>query len=214
MGYALRPGVTFCRTSDRLVFLDRKNDRYFGMSEDAERAFNHLVSGDGHVETLVATGLLVSSASPTCGVQAFQHRLPPTSLIECALPSVSGAQVISVVARQMRCRAELSLFGLHRALCRFERLRETMERRQKSHDQMAVIIAAHQAAMRLTATHTRCLPNSLAVARHLAASGHAVRLVFGVKLRPFEAHCWAEVDGRIVNDRTDIVHSFTPILAV
>ena len=36
----------------------------------------------------------------------------------------------------------------------------------------------------------------------------------GVKLRPFQAHCWVQVGDAIVTDRLDVVRNFTPIRVV
>lgn len=59
-----------------------------------------------------------------------------------------------------------------------------------------------------------CLLDSLALDRWLTARGLAAMLVFGVKLDPFEAHCWLQVRNAILNDSYDHVSRFTPILAV
>ena len=36
MGFTLRPGVTFCITGNRPIFLDVTNDRYFCLAVEAE----------------------------------------------------------------------------------------------------------------------------------------------------------------------------------
>lgn len=67
---------------------------------------------------------------------------------------------------------------------------------------------------RLTQAHDRCLPRSLALARHALARGWPVDLVMGVHLRPFAAHCWVQAGTDLLNDRLDNVRPFTPILVV
>lgn len=58
----------------------------------------------------------------------------------------------------------------------------------------------------------RCLPKSLRAALYLRGKGHEVDLVFGVRSYPFEAHCWLEQGGILLNDDPDHVHRYTPIV--
>jgi hypothetical protein len=44
--------------------------------------------------------------------------------------------------------------------------------------------------------------------------GHSAELVFGARLEPFAAHCWAELDGVVLNEPIDYVGRFAPLLAV
>lgn len=59
----------------------------------------------------------------------------------------------------------------------------------------------------------RCLPHSLYMREFLGLYGIATTLVFGVRTRPFEAHCWVEHEGCVLNDTTEHVALFTPIYA-
>ncbi len=58
----------------------------------------------------------------------------------------------------------------------------------------------------------RCLPKSLRAALYLRSKGHEVDLVFGVRSYPFEAHCWLEQGGILLNDDPEHVRSYTPIV--
>lgn len=60
----------------------------------------------------------------------------------------------------------------------------------------------------------RCLPRSLATAHRMLDRGIAPTLVLGVKLGPFEAHCWVQHGATLVNDRIDNVRRFVPIRVV
>ena len=59
----------------------------------------------------------------------------------------------------------------------------------------------------------KCLFDSLALLDFLHGQNAAATIVFGVKARPFTAHCWIEHSGIVLNDRVDHVGTFTPILA-
>ena len=58
---------------------------------------------------------------------------------------------------------------------------------------------------------TRCLPASLVTCLFLRRKGVDSRLVFGVRSHPFEAHCWVEQGGAVVDDDVDRLRAFTPI---
>jgi hypothetical protein len=57
-----------------------------------------------------------------------------------------------------------------------------------------------------------CLFDSLAFAMFAARRGLAVDIVFGVRGRPFAAHCWIECEGRVINDAREYCAAFAPIL--
>lgn len=59
-----------------------------------------------------------------------------------------------------------------------------------------------------------CLFDSLALSRFLIGRGVRSDLVFGVRSRPFSAHCWVEVDGAILDDGGEDCHSFAEIARV
>ena len=59
-----------------------------------------------------------------------------------------------------------------------------------------------------------CLFDSLALFRLLALRGTAVDWVFGVRAEPFEAHCWLQKEGTVLNDSVERAGSFVPILVV
>jgi len=57
----------------------------------------------------------------------------------------------------------------------------------------------------------RCLPASLLLINFLRLSGVAADLVIGVRTHPFEAHCWVETGGKVLNDEIGYCRSFSPI---
>lgn len=59
-----------------------------------------------------------------------------------------------------------------------------------------------------------CLFDSLALAAFLVAAGDRPEIVFGVRHPVFSAHCWLEVDGRVLNDEPAYCDAFVEILRV
>jgi len=59
-----------------------------------------------------------------------------------------------------------------------------------------------------------CLFDSLAQIHFLGCFGLYPDWVFGVKADPFEAHCWVQSGGIVLNDTVGRVSAFTPIMYV
>jgi hypothetical protein len=53
-----------------------------------------------------------------------------------------------------------------------------------------------------------CLQRSAATACLLKTSGVPAQMVIGAQPIPFRAHAWVEVDGRVVNDKTDLAEIY------
>ena len=76
------------------------------------------------------------------------------------------------------------------------------------------VAAQFNRARRVVPIDTVCLLDSLALLNFLARRGLFARLVMGVKLNPFAAHCWVQHQDIILNDAFDRAGAFTPILVV
>ena len=219
MGYFLRPGLTFCRLSGRLIFLDRPADRYFGLADPLERALAGMIdtgSADpDRTAALVERGILVECPGTDTLIAPIDRPALRYSLLSGSPVTTSLATILPAASRQLASRLLIRIAGLDRALGRFERLSRVARATAPSELEHARRVAAHhQAAGMLAGAHERCLPNAHAIGCELARAGLAARLVFGVKLRPFEAHCWVELGDAVVNDRLDLVQTYTPILVV
>jgi hypothetical protein len=58
-----------------------------------------------------------------------------------------------------------------------------------------------------------CLPSSIMLLAFLRRHGIEAEWVFGVRTFPFDAHCWVEHEGVVLNDVLEHVAWFTPIAA-
>jgi hypothetical protein len=65
----------------------------------------------------------------------------------------------------------------------------------------------------LYVAESKCLLSSLILSEFLSLYGIRTTLVFGVKMGPFEAHCWLQQDGYVLNGHPEAIANFTPILA-
>ncbi len=215
MPVSLRPGVSFCRVGDRLVFLDRKRDRYFGISLALEQEL--LKARDGHWRPtgLLASGLVIESGEAACPIRATCHVIPQAGLLEHLNISAPNLLLARAIAGQLRARVDIACRGFDRALRSLERLKASASKTGRPcFVDLAMIASSHYRSRLITSSTSQCLPNSLALARHLVSHGYNARLVVGVKLRPFEAHCWVEHDRLVVSDHLEMIQTFTPILAI
>ncbi|WP_421732052.1 lasso peptide biosynthesis B2 protein [Brevundimonas sp.] len=57
-----------------------------------------------------------------------------------------------------------------------------------------------------------CLVRSALLMRFLHGLGLKADWVFGVRLNPFTAHCWVQVDGVCLNDDVERLVAYTPIM--
>ena len=219
MSYRLREGVTFCLTSERYVFLDLVRDRYFCLAPTAERAFAQLVEGstsgdERSLQSLIRDGLLVedkhcSSPEPSALL------IPPTrSLLDDPHPPVRRRTVGEALAARLASSFALKVAGLERVLRRTGRRPHQSQSSGTVPSSAGLVAAALSSSSLIVASRNQCLCMSLAAARMLRARRVPSLLVLGVKLRPFQAHCWVQVGDAIVTDRLDVVRNFTPIRVV
>lgn len=220
MAYTLKPGVSFCRVSDRMMFLDVEADRYFCLSPTAEHCFARLIDGaaiaaedDTILANLARHGPLTGDS---CGgpllpcLAKAATRTDPFGFV--ASPGL--AQLMLAAGSLALAPLRLRLFGLG-GVIRALQARKARATIPAPHDRRLTATAAAFVQLRYVATaHDRCLTRSIALASRLFAQGLPAELVLGVQLRPFAAHAWVQAGDRLLNDRVDVVRDFTPILVV
>jgi hypothetical protein len=59
-----------------------------------------------------------------------------------------------------------------------------------------------------------CLVRSALLMRFLRAAGLDADWVFGVRLHPFAAHCWVQVNDICLNDDVERLSAYAPIMVV
>ncbi|QPI72228.1 lasso peptide biosynthesis B2 protein [Sphingobium sp. Cam5-1] len=220
MGFSLRDGISFCRVGDRTIFLDILADRYFCLSQAAERSFMDLVESgaqqeDEHLRGLVARGLLIPSSSSAAPHPGGPVRVPQASMLDLSLPPPGFTGTISALSCLAAARLRLKMAGFGRTLSWLSARKARLPRSRAIPDGQADRIAAGFAsAARFSSQFDNCLAHSIAMASHMIAKGLLPQVVLGVQLGPFSAHCWVQYGDRLVNDRFDMVRTFTPILVI
>lgn len=217
-GYRLRDGLSFCRIGERSLFLDLVADRYFCLSGPLDRAFSALCESEpadpALVSTLVEMGILIVSRDAP----------PPSpcasrSWIATGKSDLHARPSVAIIAMALARRALWSRRVRHRPLAEnvqyLERQKQKGARTGSSPPAaIARIEGAYRRAALIVPTRDRCLATSMALMSALTAQGARADLVLGVKLDPFQAHCWVELDGAVIGDEPDLLRPFTPILVV
>lgn len=216
MALQLAPDVTMAATGGDLVFLDVEQDAYLcipqGAGDIRRTSYSIEVADPDLAAELTAAGLLVAGpggargcrAAPTaCGDLDGQVR-PRVSLADRVTFTLSVAlnhgryhgrtlsQIVAAVASRGQAPSRTSgappdPILLRRAMI-FEQLLPWAPRQEA------------------------CLYRSFMLLRFLGEGGCDADWVFGVRTRPFEAHCWIQAGGVVLNDSLDHVRSYAPIL--
>jgi hypothetical protein len=204
-------GMAACIVCGRLVFLDLLGDRYFALEPVQDASARALL----HDSTVPREAGLEPNAIPVLTSQIF---LPvaiaavTSSAITAPLPRPFASLVAAALLRNLHALIEVQILPLNRIVTRVRRSRRAQP--QAACSSFNAILAAHLASHRLLSARDRCLPYSIALARHLRQHQIAVDLVFGVRVDPFAAHAWVQRDGMVLNDTLEHARSFQPILVL
>lgn len=221
MDIVLRHGLSFCIASDRAIFLDLPQNRYFCLSRRANDAFIALADDAAppcdraRLESHLPAGLLAATGQGTSRSELMDWKVVAGSLIDGQIVQPTKAARCHALFHLATTGASIKLFSLARIISNVER-RKAVQRRNSPPDTAALaeVVAAHEKSSLHFTRHDRCLPRSVAMTQHLLSAGIVPTLVFAVMVRPFQAHCWVQHDDLVLNDHLDNVRNFTPILIV
>lgn len=220
----LRNGVTFCRIGLRTVFLDIERDRYFGLSAPCDAAFARLIDGDPieneyRLQMIEAGVLAAGLESPLqpCAIRPVHSAVAAPradDLAGCGPYAASLIDVVPALVSRARWARRVKRRTLAQNLTSLRTLREALVLSPAPFGRLQRIELAHRRAALIWSTSGRCLPTAMAIFADLSHGGIQSKLVFGVQLGPFAAHCWVEAEGRPVGDDPENVEHFTPIRIV
>jgi hypothetical protein len=235
--YGLAKHVFVCADEEYVVVLDVKQDRYFTLEAARTAALTPLLpgwpapptvnsSGDGPkvaadeaAAPLLRQGWLLEL--PATSKEATPARLTPPQTELLGDPTAESARigvraVLNFVFASVFAKLALRFW-------RFERLirRVAARRAAQSVDGALDVMRARQLVdifgrlrVFLFSHREECLHDSLALLEFLARYQVLPRWVFGVRARPFVAHCWVQCEDIVFNDTAEHVTSYTPIMVV
>lgn len=213
----LAPGVGVATFGGSVVVLDIWTNRYTqysGQLADALQALAERELRGLSQQTRDALGRrgLLDDGTRACGPWLDPQDIPEPQASVVEGPERARSlkwQDGSVAMACLFARLDLRIRPLHRIL-------GSLSLSHRGHSTAGLVACARNfdRARRLAPVAPRCLPDALTFVRRARRIGHPVHLVFGVKLHPFEAHCWAQCADLILTDPLDRVRRFVPILVV
>ena len=191
---------------EEVIFLDLRQDRYFGLSEPENSAFC----------SAIARGELAEWHLPTCLPK------PETWTFPAGSPPASGdnrldlAGIAAAFWIQRRLERRIRSVPFHQLLTGIRHMAEDRLSGGSTApgDSIDGIIADFERARLLRSAANRCVPRSLAFVLRCASHGIRAHAVIGVKSKPFEAHCWAQHGSVVLSDPLEHVMQFKPILVI
>lgn len=142
----------------------------------------------------------------------------PRSLFQTDVPGEALDLSTTEPMRSLWPQCAMAVFRIQRALRRLSlyQILGSLSCNDDSRTDEASVHSATAAFMSLRPllpAQRVCLKDSLALLQVLRARHLRAKLVFGVKLSPFLAHCWLQTPTRLLNETPDRVRLFTPIWA-
>lgn len=238
--YRMADHVFVCRDEEYVVLLDLQRDRYFTFEAARTAALTAALPGwpaeclqdeapfsgpsPRQAETVAAAllseGWLLESGSSGGGVEPVHVAAPASELLDAgalvSAPLRWGSVLVCIGAA---CFASF-------ALC-FWSLETIVRRVRRRHEARAAEAAALdverarslvelycRVRVFLFSHHGRCLHDSLSLLEFLARHGIFASWVFGVRARPFAAHCWIQYADIVFNDTVEHSSTYVPIMVI
>jgi len=207
----LAPDVHMALVDGDLVFLDARRDRYSCITRlDAPAVLAALTGGAAPLELAEVAEELRDAGLLMEGQAAGLHPATPD-------PVVGDFRDLAAVELPVTLGTILSLAasvveGAARSRARPSHWLSISERRQEAASSRAATLALQFDRLRPLIPKTgRCLPNSLMLLAYLRRHGVSAQVVVGVRTFPFEAHCWVQHNGVVLNDTVEHVCWYVPI---
>jgi hypothetical protein len=239
--FGLARHVFVCRDEDHVVVLDLKRDRYFALEAAKTAVLTQALPGwpvappDGPVTEaeviavaapLLRRGWLLEPPGTGKDPQPVQAP-PPVTTLSDELGNELGERGGRVGVGTVYAFVMASVFAKFALrFWRFERVVQRVAARNARHRERdpaqhfdpnrvrELMSAFARLRVFLFSTREECLHDSLAALEFLARHDLFPSWIFGVRARPFAAHCWVQYDGVVCNDTVEHVSGYTPIMVV
>jgi hypothetical protein len=231
--YGLARHVFVCRDEDYIVVLDLKRDRYFSLEAAQTAPLACVLPGwpsdapqispsEAAVLTVVAPllrqGWLLEASASSKDATPAKISVPVAELTEGVTPAdakLGLRMVIAFVVSSIFAKLALRFWP-------FERVVRRVANRKARHASQSppldlqrarrLVAAFEHMRVFLFSARQECLYDSLAVLEFLASHGEFPSWVFGVRARPFAAHCWVQYAEVVFNDTVEHVSTYVPIM--
>lgn len=223
MPYQLHDELSFCEAGGHFVFLDISADRYFRLSKEKETVLKELMRAG----TDPSAYLHQSTGDPRyADVPASEFRIVYREMAKATRSIMEDTPSVLPVPRNalssIACTVLITKWRLRRHP--LKKILHSMSAYRDSRSKACQLPGSsqrfRQAALQFkqarlkVPVQTSCLLDSIALVRHLAKQELHSRLVFGVTIEPFCAHCWVQADDVVLNDTIGSVSAHVPIRVI
>ena len=227
--YLLRTHVHACLSGGQLVLLDLRADRYFALEAAEAAALAPLVRGwpvsaadaAGGDETmareLLERSLLTQNESAGKPATPVVIESVATELtVDGGVPHLGARRIAAALVATARAAIVLRCWSLVRIVRRVSRRKSLYHGTGSSSLERTrdLTMAFEYLRPFLYSPRDACLFDCLTLTEFLAMHGVFPTWVFGVRAKPFAAHCWLQHEGVLLNDSVVRTGSFTPIMTV
>lgn len=210
MGLFFKHGVHAAAVEEALVVLDAARDEYlclpFGAGDLRRRQDGLLTMTEGPASVALTQAGLLADEQPSPS-----RRPPPRPTRTIIHDSPASPAGMIDIARALTATCEVRRIRRKGGIAAYIDVEPS---KSGSRDQTAVTAAA-RCFWRLSPwlpIEGECLVRSALLMRFLARSGLSADWVFGVRLWPFMAHCWVQLDDVCLNDDVERLQAYTPLM--
>lgn len=202
------------------MFLDLVADRYSCLPRAAEAAFLRFARGaekpgdSSRLAALVERGMLVEDAGKTR--PGLPTPIPPAMCDLTRDPEINptALDLLHAISTQLKWACILRMRPLAQIAAGAQlRARQHRPTCSELGHYIGRIIAAFAATSIILPSADRCLVRALAMHDLCRRAGIHPLVIFGVRMNPFLAHCWVQLDGKVLIGDFEQVRLFTPIAA-
>lgn len=232
--YFLPHDVFFCLSEPYWVFLDLRSDRYLCTARDVlappSTCARPYPPHDGLAEQyatpttadaaqeLVRAGL-ISATQEGCKELVPTELAPPSSSLAKTSGSAGQQLLVQATWRFLLASARADIQLRHRTLAQVvhgvrQHRSRTIANRPAGKPLVSTLVAIFNRIRPLYPRNYLCLFDSLAMLEFLSGYHVYPRWIFGVRVEPFEAHCWLQDKDSVLNDTVERVGTFAPIMIV
>ncbi len=235
--YGLATHVFVCRDEDYIVVLDLKQDRYFALEAAKTAMLTAVVPGwpvagqrgtdavvgdaaEAALRPLLRQGWLLEASTGAREATPVSVPRPETQLTgdgDGASEKVGLRTLFAFVVASVFAKAALRLrpfdHVVRRVAQRKARYSNANEPLDLERARRLIEVFERMRAF-LFSTRDECLHDSLAVLEFLARYRIFPTWVFGVRARPFAAHCWVQHEDVVFNDTVEHVSTYVPIMTI
>jgi hypothetical protein len=225
--YYLAAHAYACLSGDQLVLLDLEAGRYLALDYAQAAALTPFVhgwpvpaSGAPPDASLLAElrrrSLLTNDAC--AGKPANPLEMPRASTdlpLRSGAPPLTSSEILGAITATTRAVVLVRGAPLRRIVRRVSARRQRSVQSAGSADETRRLIEVFEYVRPfLFSGRDACFIECLALLEFLSPRAVSPTWVFGVRTKPFAAHCWLQLDDCVLTDSVERTGSFTPIMAV